>query len=74
MWKYFAVAYLFVAVTSNAAVAATLEWKNGTAVVINRTAVCKTNGVDLGDTFNARYRRETRFRGQKVSRVLLMRS
>jgi hypothetical protein len=59
MWKYFAIAYLLVAVASSAAMAATLEWKNGTAVVISRTAVCKTNGVDVGDTFNARYRRET---------------
>jgi hypothetical protein len=60
MWKYLVLAYVFVAVTSNAAMAATLEWRNGTAVVIGffpaASNTCPTNGVNIGDTFNARYR------------------
>jgi hypothetical protein len=56
MWKKFAIAFSFVVIGSNAATAQTVEWPNGTAVITAASAACRTNGTNVGDAYNARYR------------------
>jgi hypothetical protein len=56
MWKTLGIAFSFAVICANVAVAQTVEWRNGTAVVTAASASCKSNGTNVGDPYNARYR------------------
>ena len=56
MWKTLGIAFSFAVICANVAVAQTVEWRNATAVVTAASASCKSNGTNVGDPYNARYR------------------
>jgi hypothetical protein len=56
MWKLVIFTLSFIVVGSNAATAQTVEWRNGTAVVTSASTACRNNGINVGSTYDARYR------------------